>query len=251
MYPQFRVRKPENVLDEIGMLTEKYKYREIMDDTGCFPAGEWLRNFCQGMISRGFNKKIYLDCNMRFGALTYADFTLMKKANFRLLLFGLESASQNTLDRINKSLKVEKIIEDCRLATKAGLFPHITIMFGYPWESYDDSLRTLKLGKWLLNKGYAFTMQATIVIPYPGSPLFQECMQRNWLKTLDWDDYDMKKPVMQTGVPDEKITAFVQAMYKASFQPGLILRRILSFREIDDIKYALRAVKKVLGHIFD
>ncbi len=32
-YPQFRVRRVENVLDEIGILIDKYKVREIMDYT--------------------------------------------------------------------------------------------------------------------------------------------------------------------------------------------------------------------------
>jgi len=251
MYPQFRVRKAENVLDEIGKLIEKYKIREIMDDTGTFPAGDWLRDFCKGIIERGYNKKIYLDCNMRFGALDSEDFSLMKKANFRLLLFGIESANQNTLDKINKNLKVERIIEDCKSATKVGLFPHITLMFGYPGESYEDALTTLKLGKWLLKKGFAYTMQATMVIPYPRTPLFEDCKKNGWLRTLNWDDYDMKQPVMRTEIPDNKIMELVQGMYKVTFQPEFILRKIFSLKDIDDLKYSLRAVKKVFGHIFD
>jgi len=251
LYPEFRVRSIENVLDEIEMLIAKFKVREIMDDTGCFPIGDWMRGFCDGIIKCGINKKIYFDCNARFGALSYEDFVLMKKANFRLLLFGLESANQRTLDRINKNLKVERIIEDCKSATKAGLFPHITIMFGYPWENYEDALKTLRLGKWLLKKGYAHTMQATVVIPYPGTPLFEECRENSWLKTLNWDDYDMKHPVMQTQMPDDKIMGLVQGMYKISFQPEFIFRKIFSVRDPDDLKYSLRAAKKVMGHIFD
>lgn len=251
MYPQFRIRQPENVLDEIGLLIEKYQVREIMDDTGCFPAGEWLRDFSGGMIKRGYPQKIYLDCNMRFGALSEADFLLMKKANFRLLLFGLESANQKTLEKINKNLKVERIIEDCRLATRAGLFPHITIMFGYPWETYEDALRTLKLGSWLLKKGFAYTMQATLVIPYPGTPLFTECKEKGLLKTMDWDNYDMKQPVMATPMPDEKIMKLVRGMYGVSFQPEFILRKLLTLRDADDLRYSLRAAKKVIGHLFD
>jgi len=251
LYPKFRVRKVENVLDEVGQLIEKYKIREVMDDTGTFPAGDWLREFCKGMIERGYNKKIFLDCNMRFGALSYEDFALMKKANFRLLLFGLESANQKTLDRINKRVAVERIIQDCKLAAKARLYPHITIMFGYPWESYTEALNTLKLGRWLLQKGYAYTMQATVVISYPGTPLFAECKQKGWLKTLDWDDYDMKQPVMETSVPDEEIMELVQGMYKVSFQPEFMLRKLFSIRDIDDLRYSWRAAKKVIGHIFD
>ncbi|MFH1128468.1 MAG: radical SAM protein [Candidatus Omnitrophota bacterium] len=252
LYPKFRSRKPANVLEEVDILREKYKIREVMDDTGCFPVGDWLREFCHGMIKRGGPKgKFYLDCNMRFGALTFDDFLLMKKANFRLLLFGLESANQVTLDKINKKVKAGQIIEDCREAAKAGLFPHITIMFGYPWESYEDALKTLKLGKWLLKKGYAYTMQATLVIPYPGTPLFKECQQQRLLRTLDWDCYDMKQPILSSSIPDDKLLELVQGMYEISFSPEFILRKIFSLRDLDDMKYFLRAAKKVTGHILD
>jgi radical SAM superfamily enzyme YgiQ (UPF0313 family) len=251
LYPVYRTRSVENVLNEIGELIEKYNVREIMDDSGCFPKGEWLRDFCSGMISRGYNKKIYFDCNMRFGALSQDDYKLMKKANFRLLLFGLESANQKTLDRINKNLAVEKITEGCIAATKAGLYPHITVMFGYPWESYEDALKTLRLGSWLLKKGYAYTMQATMVIPYPGSALFEECKKNNWLRVLNWDDYDMKQPIMRTPFDDDRVMQLVQEMYKVSYQPEFILSKLFSLRDIDDLKYWVRAVKKVLGHIID
>jgi radical SAM superfamily enzyme YgiQ (UPF0313 family) len=251
LYPNFRSRSVENVLNEIGNLIEKYNVKEIMDDSGCFPIGEWLRNFCQGMISCGYNKKIYIDCNMRFGALNNEDYKLMKKAGFRLLLFGLESANQITLDRINKNLKVEKITEGCIAAKKAGLYPHITVMFGYPWESYEDSFRTLKLGSWLLKKGYAYTMQATMVIPYPGSPLFKECQNNSWFKTSNWEDFDMKQPIMTTQFDTTKVMQFVQQMYKVSYHPEFILRKLFSLKDIDDFKYWLRAAKKVFGHIVD
>lgn len=251
LYPQFRSRSVENVISEIGMLIERYKIREIMDDSGCFPAGAWLTDFCRQAIRNSFNDKIYFDCNMRFGALSYEDFLLMRKANFRLLLFGLESANQSTLDKINKNLKVERIIEDCKSATRAGLYPHITIMFGYPWEDYNGALKTLQLGRWLLKKGYAYTMQSTIMIPYPGTPLFEECKRGNLLKTLDWDDYDMKQPVMQSPIPADKISWFVRELYRVSFDPEFILRKVFSLRDMYDIRYAFRAGKKVFGHIFD
>jgi radical SAM superfamily enzyme YgiQ (UPF0313 family) len=251
LYPKFRVRNPQGVLREIQGLIKNYGVREIMDDSGCFPKGQWLEEFCDGMIRQGLDKEIYLDCNMRFGALTKEEFILMKKANFRLLLFGLESANQKTLDRINKNLKVETIIQDCLNARKAGLFPHITIMFGYPWETYEEALNTLRLGRWLLKKGLAYTMQATVVIPYPGSPLFKEARQNQWLKDLGWDSYDMKQPVMQTQVPEKKIMQLVSGMYSVSFHPEFILRKILSLRDYHDLDYYLRAAKKVIGHIFD
>ena len=222
-----------------------------MDDTGAFPPGKWLRKFCNGMIERGYNKKVLLDCNMRFGALSFDDYKLMKKAGFRLLLFGLESANQTTLDRVDKKLTKEEIIDSCKLARKAGIYPHITIMFGYPWESYDDACKTLELGKYLLKKGFAYTVQATIVIPYPGTPLFKECKENDLLKTLDWSRYDMREPVMKSSIPNDKIQKLVQGIYNVSLNPEFLMRRVLSVRDFNDVAYFARAGSKVLGHLLD
>jgi len=251
MYPKFRVRKVDDVLDEIGQLIERYKVREVMDDTGTFPVGDWLREFCQGMIERGYNKKIYLDCNMRFGVCSWEDYQLMTKAGFRLLLFGLESANQETLNRISKNLKVETIIESCWLASQAGLSPHLAIMFGYPWEGYEELKKTIELGRFLMKKGYADTLQSTIVIPYPGTPLFKECRDQGLLKTLDWNRYDMREPIMKTPLEEEKLMEASQMVYKVAFHPEFILRRLFSIRGLDDLKFIFRAALKVKGHLSD
>ena len=251
LYPEFRSRKPENVLDEIEMLVDKYQVKEIMDDSGTLPVGAWLKEFCLGMIDRGLHKRVTLDCNMRFGALSFQEYKLMQKAGFRFLLFGIESANQSTLDRIKKNLKVETIIPSCRDARRAGLYPHITIMFGYPWETYEQAQETLKMGKFLLKKDYAYTMQSTVVVPYPGTPLFEECKDKGLLYSTDWEDYDMKSPLMKTEFSKEKLLTLVQSLYSVSYSPEFIARKILSIRDIDDVKYFGRAFMKVAGHIFD
>ncbi len=251
LYPKFRVRTPSNVLDEIGQLIDEYQIKEIMDDTGTLAVGGWLRNFCRGMINRGYNKKIYLDCNMRFDGPTKDDYKLMKKAGFRLLLFGLESANQRTLERLNKGITVDKIIESCKTAKREGLYPHITIMFGYPWESYQDALRTFELGRWLLLKGYAYTMQATLVIPYPGTALFKECLKGGLLNTTNWSDHDMKKPVMKVNFSNDKLMQLIQSMYTVSYHPKFLFNKVFSIRDFDDILYFVRTGKKVLGHLKD
>lgn len=251
LYPQFRHRSSRNVLDEIQSLVENHGVKEIMDDTGTFPVGDWLDDFCSGAIKKGLNKNVALDCNMRFGALRRQEYQKMKKAGFRLVLFGLESANQVTLDRIDKNLKVEEIVDSCRAAREAGLYPHITIMFGYPWETYEDALNTLKLGSWLLKKGYAYTVQATVVIPYPGSRLFKECRKGGFLKTENWDDYDMKMPIMRTSLTDTQMSGLVRGIYRVAFSPEFIMRRLASVRDLSDLSYFKRGFQKVAGHIFD
>ena len=268
LYPTWRVRKPENVLDEIGELLEKYPIREIMDDTGTLPAGEWLREFCQGMIKQGYNKKVYFqrkkrqkgvyfDCNLRFGALTKKDYKLMAKAGFRFLLYGLESASQETIDRLNKGIKIamiEKELENVRQANKeigGHLEPHITCMVGYPWETKEQAEKTIAMTKGLFNKGLIDTLQATIVIPYPGTALFKECEKNGWLKTKNWDKFDMNQPVMKTPMKDKQVMELTQGLYKSFVTPRFTTRKIVSIRDMDDLKFFWRAGKAVFGHLAD
>ena len=121
LYPTFRTRKPELLADEVEVLVEKYGVKSVFDDTGCFPAGGWLRRFAGLLIERGINEKIRFSCNMRFGALTRDDYKLMRKAGFRMLLFGVESGSQATLDRLNKGTTIEGIVKECRIPGRRGL----------------------------------------------------------------------------------------------------------------------------------
>jgi len=253
LYPgkDFRKHSVKRMLDEIGILIEKYHIKEIMDDAGTFPVGKWLESFCEGMIERGYNKKIRFDCNMRLNALSQKEYNLMGKAGFRFILYGLESANQETLDRINKNLKVEQIEESVKRAKKAGLEPHITAMMGYPWETKKDAQKTVALAKCLFEKGYVDTLQATILIPYPGTPLFAECKKNKWLLTENWDDFDQRMPVMKSPLTDNDIKQLTQELYKSFMTPKFIFRKIAGVRNFNDIKFLLRAAGKVIGHLTD
>ncbi len=251
LFPTWRVKKPELLVDEIGFLIERYGVKTVFDDTGTFPVGGWLRKFCKLMIERGYNEAIDFSCNMRFGACSFEDYRLMKKAGFRMLLFGLESASQETLDRINKQLTVEEIVDSCRKAKMAGLEPHLTIMVGYPWETKEDMWKTFRLAKYLFEKGWADTLQATIVIPYPGTKMFEECKRKGLLTTLDWDDYDMKKLVMKCVLNEEDVKEMTREMYKLFFNPKYVFRRLTSIRNLEDLDFIKRGFAKVIGHIND
>ncbi len=254
LYPQFRVRTPENLLDEIGILIEKYDVREIFDDTGTFPSGRWLDSFCKGMINRGYNNDILFACNFRFDYLKPNTAKLMKKAGFRLMKLGLESANQKTLDRLDKGTKVRDIINGCRIAREADLEVHLTIMVGYPWETQKDAMKTLELAKHLMREGYAEMLQSTVVIPYPGTPLHEQAITNNWLRIdpEEYERYDMTEPIFKT--PDmspQQIMQICDEIYKTFLTPKYVLRKITMIRSREDLQYILRGFKAVVGHIRD
>lgn len=255
LYPgeHYRVMSVKRALDEIGDILDKYPVREIMDDSGTFPTGNWLKQFCRGMIERGYHRKIKLDCNMRFSAgLNQENYNLMAKAGFRFLLYGLESASQKTLDRVYKNLKVEQVGPNLKMAKKAGLWPHITAMVGYPWEAKEEAVKTLDLAKELFKKGLADSLQATIMVPYPGTPLFKECQKNGWLKTLDWDRYDMREPIMKTPMTDGEIIGLTKRIFSSFWSPQFFFRKLKEgLTNWERFKYYLSFALRYFGKLLE
>ncbi len=254
LFPCFRVRSVENVLNEIGHLIKQYNAKEIFDDSGTLTVGKWLVDLCNGLIKRGYNKKIRYSCNMRFAALKQEDYYLMKKAGFRLLKFGLESANQSTLDRLNKGVKIKDILEGCKMAKKAGLTVHLTMIVGYPWETKQDALKTFELAKKLMQSGLADVLQSTVLIPYPGTPLWEEAKKNDWFlfNPEDYEKYDMRSPVLKTKNSNANDVASVCGqIYTIFLTPKYIFARIKSIRSWDDIMLNLRGIKAVFGHLKD
>lgn len=247
----YRSFSPERLFAEVKHVIDNYGVKEIFDDAGTMFIGPKLKKFCELMIASGYNKKVRYSCNMRFNALNQEYYNLMAKAGFRFILYGMESGNQKTLDKLDKGTKEEDTINGARMAAKAGLEPHATIMLGYPWEDYADSKRTIAVAKYCFKKGYFHTMQATIVVPYPGTPLWKECKEKGLLATEDYDDYDMRQSVMKIPLSQEQVLELTQDLYSAFLSPQYIIRKIVSIRSLDDIKFFWIAGKKLLGHLLD
>ncbi len=250
LYPAYRTRDVEDVLDEIEMLVDRFGVKEIMDDSGSFPVGPWLRFFCEEMIRRRLNEKVRIDCNMRFGRLSYDDYRLMRKAGFRLVLFGVESANQATLDRFCKAITVEDVEKGAAWATKAGLDVHLTFMFGHAWEGPAEIAKTVRLARKLLANGHAATLQCTLTIPYPGTPLFKELKASDGLTTLDWDDYDQRRAVTKTPLATEAdIKKAIRDVYRGFLQPRALYHLVR--RNMFDLGFYWRGLKYLRGHLLD
>lgn len=167
------LRSVDHVIEEIDDLIA-HGYREVFDDSGTFPIGDWLEEFCNRMIKSGRNKRIIWGCNMKPIAEKVVPFKLMKEAGCRFTLVGVESANQKTIDIIRKGQESTKVIQNIKAMSEAGLEPHITTMTSYPWETEEEEKNNLRQFHYLLKKGYAKTGQVSIyslprTVPEPNS----------------------------------------------------------------------------------
>lgn len=244
----FRTFSVEHTIKEIEYLVS-LGVKEIFDDSGTLPIGPWLSNLCHELIKKGLNKKVIFSCNMRFAALNQEQYNLMAKAGFRFILYGLESNNQKTLDKIDKNTKVADARKTLIMAKKAGLQPHVTIMIGYPWENIKQAQNTLNAARKLFKDNLADSMQATIVIPYPGTPLFADCQKNNLLLTKDWDDFDMRQPIMKSPISPQDQLKLVRELFYGVLTPQFLWHKIISIRNFSDIKflafYAIKYLQKL------
>lgn len=201
------VRTTDHVMAEIENCVS-LGFKEMFDDAGTIPINDWLEDLCQKMIKSGLNKRMVLGCNLK---PIRQNFSLMKAAGFRFILVGVESANQKTIDRIQKGQHSEKVVENIKAMSDAGLEPHVTSMFGYSWETHEEEMNTVRLVQHLLKKGYAKTAQASVYSPPRTAP----------------DSHS-------------KGHKYIPMIYDAYKSPEFWMRKIQDIRRWEDITYMLR-----------
>lgn len=247
----YRFFSAKRTLDEVEHVVENFGIREIFDDAGTLTPGAWIHEFSNGLIKRGLHKKVRYGCNMRFNAASERDYQIMGAARFRFILYGLESSNQKTLDMLDKGTKTEDARKALTLAKKYGMEPHLTIMIGYPWETRQDAETTLEEARQLFRDCLADSMQATIVIPYPGTPLFKQCQEKGWLLTEDWDNYDMRQAIMKCEMNTQELNILVQSLFKGVLTPKFLTKKVSSIRSLDDVKHMANYANKFIKKLYD
>lgn len=246
LFNNVRLRNPINVVDEIEYLHKRYGIKEFVDVTVSFPMGEWLSLFCQTMIERKLNKKVYIDCYMYFTDLDYHYYKMMKKAGFKTLIVTFPSANTKTLEKLSPSyINIDSMIESIKMARKAGLLIDMMVKIGYPWENEEDIIATFDVIKYLMTNGYINTMNTSIFVPYPGTNIFNYCKDNDYINTDNWFEYDMRGSVMKLEVDD--IFQYVEYFYNLSFNPMYVLNKILSIRDIYDIRHHINSFRNIIS----
>lgn len=246
-----RLRSPQHVANEVEHLIKNYKLKEIFDDTESGPCfnKEWFRNFYQELKKRNLLGKIVFSSNARADTLDKNTCGLLEKLGFRMLKIGIESGNNKTLKRIAKDESVEKIIWGVKNAKDAGLVTHLSVMIGFPWEDEKDVKKTYEITKELLlyKTRVGDSLQASMIIPYPGTPLYYQALKNKWflINPKDYEAFDMGNPVLKSKVNPK---AFCQKFWRLHLHPTFVLRSFWTVRKTDDLNLLLRGFFSFLGH---
>ena len=176
-----RYRSVELVIEEIKECIEKYNIKDFIFWSDLFTADKnWVKSLCNKIITE--NIKINFFANTRADTLDLETLKLMKKAGCDLVSMGIESGSQEILDKIGKAITIEQIKEAVKLINKAKIQVYAYYVIGLPWETKETIEKTYKLAK-ELNTQFATFNTATALL---GSK-FYEFVKRNRLGEINYD----------------------------------------------------------------
>jgi radical SAM superfamily enzyme YgiQ (UPF0313 family) len=103
------------------------------------------------------------------------------------LFFGLESVSEEKIQRMGKSMKTqEATIDAIKRIMGHGIFFHASLVFGFD----DDDVSVFDETLEFLHKTKIPSTTFNILTPYPGTDIFEQFKAENRLITEDWKFYD-------------------------------------------------------------
>ena len=249
-----RLRPVEHVVDEIQALVERHGVREVFDDNENGPLWnkDWFRRFAEEMERRGLNRRVEYSTNCRGDNLDEETCRLARRANVRLLKIGVESGNNATLERLKKDETIEEIVEGVKRAKRHGMVVLLTTMVGYPWETEDEARQTYEATRemMLYRTHFGDSLQASVIMPYPGTPLYARARREGWFRVdpHDYDRFDQSEPVLRT---DIDTTAWCRRMWKIMEHPRFLLRSLLTLRSRADLRLAWTGLQSLRGHLKD
>lgn len=189
---KYRTRSPENVLEEILFLYDRYKLRdiELIDDIFTLNQKRAIR-FSE--LLKAERKDIRWVASSRVDTISRETMEAMKKAGLMMLYFGVESGSPRILKLMKKGITVEQSTAAFKLSKELDVATTAAFILGYPNETLGEMWQTIKFSI-KLDPDFA---QFCVLTPFPGTPVYDELKQRGLILTEDWDRYSTLEPVIR------------------------------------------------------
>ena len=180
---KIRRRSVNHVMREINYLQENFGVRTLyfVDDTfRIYPS--WVKAFCEQLI----NDKIKLEwcCQSRADTLKPELLKLMKRSGCVQIDIGVESGSPKILQALRKGETVEMLETAVNNIKRAGIRVLCSFVIGSPEEADEDIQETINF----IKRTKPSMSQYFTLSPYPGSPLWDDAVERGWLNNVHFDE---------------------------------------------------------------
>jgi radical SAM superfamily enzyme YgiQ (UPF0313 family) len=164
-----RAYSPQAVFDQMVHLKQRWGVNHVLFVDDLFVASrKRTEELCRLIIENRL--KMTWTCSARVDCVKPDLLKKMKKAGCWEIEYGLESGSNELLQKMEKYARVERGEQAVRWTHEAGIRTKGLFMLGYPGETPTS----IELTKAYVKRLPMHVMNLTKFTPYPGSPVYQE-----------------------------------------------------------------------------
>lgn len=181
VYGQSYRRNPAaRVVEEILELKEKYQVEALWFVDDVFTVShKWISELHTQFANA--NLEIDFECITRAERLNVEVLTQLKEMGCFRIWIGAESGSQRIIDKMDRRVNIEKVQETIQLAQKLGMEAGTFIMVGYPEETHEDILATMRH----IERCNPSILTLTKAYPIKGTDLYRE-VESKIINPLPW-----------------------------------------------------------------
>lgn len=185
---RYVTRKPSLVVDEIESYVRRYDIGNIdFYDLTAIIRKDWIVAFCEELMRRRIDITWQLPSGTRSEAIDGDVARLLYRSGCRNVSYAPESGSKRTLKAIKKKVNLDRMDASMRAAVTEGLNVKANILVGFPEETHDEILESLRFVAQMAVAG-VHDVSIWTFSPYPGSELFDALVAQGKIGELD-DDY--------------------------------------------------------------
>ena len=184
-----------NTVDRLEAIIDKYGIRQFfLQDDNLFTNVPRFREIMREIIKRQLNIEwaclgARIDTLSRIGE---EGLELMVKAGCKDVDIGVESGSDRILKMIKKSISTDQVLPVIRMLSKFPINSKCTFIIGFPGETEDEVLQTIKLSMQIVEENERVFSLILVYTPYPGSDLFFVAEKNGFVvpdRLEDWGDF--------------------------------------------------------------
>lgn len=238
-----RKRSPENIVEEIRECVNKYGIKNFLFWSDIFNIDkEWVMELCQKIIDSGLD--ITWSANTRADTADEEMAQKMYEAGCRLVSIGVESGSQEMLDKIGKKITLDDVRLTVKIFKKAGIKIYNYFVIGLPWEDEETVEDTID---------FAIELDSDFISFYTATPLpgtrFYEYAKENKLINSDtsFSSAYFYPSVNTHHLSKDKVFELHKRAIKSFYlRPSYICKMLAKIRSFEEFKNYFKAGMNLL-----
>jgi magnesium-protoporphyrin IX monomethyl ester (oxidative) cyclase len=193
---KWRARSPENVIEEMESIHDPHR-RKVLKiwDANFLTNVNRVEKICDLMIERGLtNFKIYTETRVADVIRAEGIMGKLRQVGLYHLSLGIESPNEETLKLMKKKNRSDDISRAVEILKRHKVKAQGFFIIGHYSESTEDTKKYPEYAESIGLRSSIFM----VMTPYPGTRIFNEYVEENKLRSLDWDLYNNFCAVVET-----------------------------------------------------